>query len=370
MTSAVAVRAIRATQGESEIFAFFIEGSRLLEIAELSRIEANPDGGIAGFQRPEIRSHVRDIAAYLENGPSLFPNAIILALAPGVRFTAARGTKPDGLERVADAGTLRIPIGQGRKAGWIVDGQQRTLALAETAGAGIVVPVVAFVSADISVHREQFILVNKAKPLSRRLIDELLPEVGSLLPRELSARKVPSALCRLLNDSPDSPLFGLIRRPSHETTAAVLLDSSLIRAIKRSIQDPRGALAVHVTPDGSADLDSMYRVLKDFWSAVRDAFPDAWARTPDESRLMHSAGVEAMGILMDQIMTRKDCARGGYAVAKQILVGIAPNCRWTNGTWEQIGRRWNDIQCTSKDIRTLSNLLVSLERKVGAAVAA
>src|SRR5262249_3641982 len=145
-----------------------------------------------------------------------------------------------------------------------------------TAGAGIVVPVVAFVSADISVHREQFILVNKARPLSRRLIDELLPEVGELLPRDLAARKVPSTLCRLLNETPDSPLLGLIRRPSQEVDGAVMLDSSLIRAIKRSIQDPRGALAAHVSPNGSADLEAMYAVMKDFWAAVRDAFPEAW----------------------------------------------------------------------------------------------
>lgn len=197
-----------------------------------------------------------------------------------------------------------------------------------------------------------------------------LPEVGALLPRDLAARKVPSTLCRLLNETPDSPLFGLIRRPSQETEGAVMLDSSLIRAIKRSIQDPRGALAAHVSPKGCADLEAMYAVMKNFWAAVRDAFPDAWGRGPEKSRLMHAAGVEAMGILMDQIMTRSDCARGDHEVAKRILRLIAPNCRWTSGTWEPIGRQWNDIQCTRKDIRTLSNLLVSFEREVGAGEAA
>jgi DGQHR domain-containing protein len=370
MSDAVTVRAIRTMQGNSEVFAFFLPGERLLEIADISRIAAQDGGGLLGFQRPEIRSHVRNIVEYLNRGPSLFPNAIIVAFAPGARFTAARGTKPTGLERVSDGGTLRIPARSGRKAGWIVDGQQRTLALAETRGAGIVVPVIAFVSADISVHREQFILVNKAKPLSRRLIDELLPEVGSLLPRDLSTRRVPSALCRLLNEAPDSPLRGLIRRPSHETIGAVVLDSSLVRVIKRSIQDPRGALALYISHDGSADLEAMYRVMKEFWSAVRDVFPGAWARSPDESRLMHSAGVEAMGILMDQIMTRNDCIAGGYSVAKRILECLAPECRWTSGRWDRLGREWNDIQCTSKDIRSLSNLLITLEREAGTMAAA
>ncbi|WP_316191866.1 MULTISPECIES: DGQHR domain-containing protein DpdB [unclassified Bradyrhizobium] len=367
---AVTVRAIRTFQGNCEVFAFFIPGERLLEIADISRIDAQDPHGLSGFQRPEIRSHVRNIVEYLERGPALFPNAIIIALAPGTKFTGSRGTKPQGLERLSDGGTLRIPVRPGLKTGWIVDGQQRTLALAKTGGAGITVPVVAFVSADLAMHREQFILVNKAKPLSHRLIDELLPEVGALLPRDLSVRRVPSTLCRLLNDSMDSPFRALIRRPSHESESAVVLDSSLIRVMKRSIQDPRGALAVYVSPDGSADLEAMYRVMRDFWTAVRDVFPTAWARPPDESRLMHSAGIEAMGILMDQVMTRADSLAAGYDVAKRILTLLAPDCRWVSGHWDRLGREWNDIQCTRKDIRSLSNLLIAMERDVSVPVAA
>ena len=43
-----------------------------------------------------------------------------------------------------------------------------------------------------------------------------------------------------------------------------------------------------------------------YWSAVRDTFPEAWGKPPTESRLMHSAGIRAMGALMDQIMLRAD----------------------------------------------------------------
>src|SRR5579885_467611 len=178
-TAQFSVRAIRTRQGETDVYAFFLPSARLLEIAEISRIGQGPSGAITGFQRPEIRSHVRNIVEYLDRGAVLFPNAIILALAPGLRFSAARGTKPTGADRASEAGTLSIPLRSGRKAGWIVDGQQRTLALAETNNATLAVPVIAFVSGDLAVHREQFILVNKAKPLSPRLIDELLPQVGA-----------------------------------------------------------------------------------------------------------------------------------------------------------------------------------------------
>jgi DGQHR domain-containing protein len=359
----LSVRAIRTRQGETDVYAFFLPGARLLEIGEISRIDQGPSGEITGFQRPEIRSHVRNIAEYLDRGAVLFPNAIILALAPGVHFSAARGTKPNSADRASEAGTLSIPLHRDRKAGWVVDGQQRTIALGQTSNAFLAVPVVAFVSGDLSIHREQFILVNKAKPLSPRLIDELLPQVGSVLARDLSVRRVPSTLCTLLNTSSNSPFHKFIRRPSLDAPGAVVMDSSLIKVMRRSIRDPRGALAVHVAPDGSADLDAMYRLMVAYWSAVRDVFPSAWGLSPDQSRLMHAAGIEAMGVLMDQIMTRPAPQADGYAEARAVLERIAPACHWTDGRWKTLDREWNDIQCTTKDVRLLSNLLVAMERE-------
>src|SRR4051812_20223625 len=98
----LSVRAIRTQQGETDVYAFFLPSLRLLEIAEISRISQGPSGSITGFQRPEIRSHVRNIVEYLDRGAVLFPNAIILALAPGVRFSSARGTKPGTADRCSD----------------------------------------------------------------------------------------------------------------------------------------------------------------------------------------------------------------------------------------------------------------------------
>ena len=55
-----------------------------------------------------------------------------------------------------------------------------------------------------------------------------------------------------------------------------------------------------------SDPDAMYRTIVLYWSAVRDTFPDAWGKPPSESRLMHSAGIRAMAVLMDQIMLRAE----------------------------------------------------------------
>ena len=357
------VRAVRARQGEHEVFAFFASGSRLLELAEIPVLAPAENGSLIGYQRPKIRQQVRAIAEYLALGDVLFPNAIVLAVSSDVRFVAARGTKPNALDPQSDAGTLTIPFNPHRATAWVVDGQQRTLALAEAGAKNLNVPVIAFVSDDIGVQREQFILVNKARPLPARLIDELLPEVASQLPRDLSARKIPSVLCNALNDLRESPFHQIVKRPSTTGRSAFILDSSLTKIIRRSIQDPRGALAAFVSSDGSTDASAMLKVMIDFWSAVRDVFRHAWGLTPDKSRLMHSAGISAMGVLMDQVMTQTNGV-SPYEHACKTLGRMEPYCHWTSGRWETLDRNWNDIQNTPRDVRLLSNYLITLERQV------
>src|SRR4051812_11555812 len=174
---AILVRALRTIQGKNiPVYSFFMPGGDVTRVADISRIERDESRGLRGFQRREIRAHVKNIAEYLDHGSVLFPNAIILAFSSDIHFKTSRGPMPDGLINVAQSGTLRIPVrGEGERIAWIVDGQQRSLALAKSRNQGLPVPVVAFVSENLALQREQFILVNKARPLPGRLINELLP---------------------------------------------------------------------------------------------------------------------------------------------------------------------------------------------------
>ena len=361
----ISVRALRTKQGDGiDVFSFFIKGSDIARVAEISRITRDEDNALKGFQRKEIQNHVKGIVEYLDRGNVLFPNAIILALSPEVQFKQSRGPTPEGIAEVAQIGSLTIPIREeGRRVAWIVDGQQRSLALSRTTNTEISVPVVAFISSDIETQREQFILVNKARPLPVRLINELLPEIGVQLPRDLSMRKIPSELCNLLNRDPKSPFFELIRRMSQEhLRSAVIIDTSLIKVMKNSINNPLGALALYKqTDDGGADIDGMYRTMFVFWQAVKDEFPDAWGKPPTRSRLMHSAGIQAMGVLMDRIMTRLHGHGDPRREIQHSLHRLRPQCRWTDGVWEGLGLRWNEVQNVPKHVRGLSDLLVRLD---------
>src|SRR3546814_9692323 len=130
-----------------------------------------------------------------------------------------------------------------RISDWSSDVCSSDLALARAQNSRVPVPIIGFVSSDLQVHREQFILVNKVKPLHPRLINELLPEVSTLLPRDLAARKLPSELCDYLNRDPQSPFHRLIRRVSDaEPGTAVVTDSAIVDAIKRNLDRKRTRL--------------------------------------------------------------------------------------------------------------------------------
>ncbi|MET3836186.1 DGQHR domain-containing protein [Brevundimonas sp. UYEF29] len=356
----ITVRALRTRQGvDVDVFAFFLPGDQVAQIADITRLRRG-EGQLEGFQRKEIRAHVSEIAEFLSQGPVLFPNAIILALSPQVRFKSARG--PAGEDEAVRSGELHIPIRpEGQRAAWIVDGQQRSLALARAKQADLPVPIVAFLSDDTETQRAQFILVNKAKPLSPRLIDELLPSMAMVLPKSLKARQLPSALCAALADTPGSPLKGMIKRESQsEGPVGVITDSGLTKAIAANLR-PAGALGAY---DPQGGMDAAFQALCTYWGAVRDAFPDAWGKSSEDSRLMHTAGIQAMGALMDPIWTRADASADPDTAVAEALARIAPRCAWTEGQWDGLGWGWGDIQATSKHIKGLTEHLLKLDREL------
>jgi DGQHR domain-containing protein len=360
----IVVRAVKAQQGQGvDVYSFFLPGSDILKIADISRISRD-DAGLKGFQRKEIRNHVNSIVEFLDSGPVLFPNAIILALSPKVGFKQSRGSRPEGMVKIADTGNLTIPVlPENERAAWVVDGQQRSLALARARNSKIPVPVVAFVSDDLETQRSQFILVNKARPLPHRLIGELLPEVSTLLPRDLAANKLPSELCNLLNSQSRSPFHKLIRRASsRRDEPGVVTDTALIAAIRQNLKPAMGALNQYRHNGHESDPNAMFETLVLYWSSVRDVFPQAWGKPPVESRLMHSAGIRAMAALMDPIMLRADSNADPKQEVKDSLARIAKHCSWIDGVWGGLGWRWNEVQSTAQHIAKLTEHLIRLDR--------
>lgn len=357
-------RALKIIQDpEHPLFLFSLTGNELLEIAEISRISRDDEGKLIGYQRPEVKQHIQNIVEYLDNGKVVFPNSIILALSSDISFKESRGPKVD--KGFSVSGTLEIPIPQKGepKPAWIVDGQQRTMALANSKKRDFPVPINAFVADKVELQRDQFLRINSTKPLPKGLIDELLPEVDTLLPANLNARKVPSALCDMLNQDQESPFYGLIKRASSSSNkleTEVVTDTIVIQMLHDSFQSAGALNPYRNIATGTTDFVGVRCALLIYWNAVKNTFPEAWGLKPEKSRLMHGVGIKSMGKLMDRVMAVVDVTDPkAHAFVRNELEKIKPYCRWTEGVWEDIGGiQWNNLQNFTSHIRLLSNYLV------------
>ena len=358
-------KALRIAQPSgTDLFLLTLNGHELLEIAGISRVSRDEDGKLLGYQRAEVRKHVREIAEYLQSPGMILAHPIILSFNSSVRFVSSRGAKTsDGL---AVSGTLEIPIPKNNevKPAWIVDGQQRALAISLCSKQDFAVPICAFIADDVELQRDQFLRINNSRPLPRGLVTELLPEVSTNLPSNLAMKKIPAAFCDLLNRDDSSPFKGLIRRSSTEATQkkqCVVTDTVIIKMLEESLTQASGCLFPYRNiATGECDHNTIWHLLVSYWTAVKETFPEAWGLAPSKSRLMHGIGIRSMGKLMDRIVSSGNGLHDNAVKQfKRELAFVAPYCRWTSGNWNELGNmRFDDLQNVPKHHSILANYLV------------
>ena len=363
-TETLSLPAIQIKQGENRhIYIFGIDGKRLPEIATVSRVRRNEKGKVAGYQRPEVLAHVAEIRRYLESENPMLPNALVIAFNDLVTFTPLP-VETNGASDYAVVGTLNIPIDptvpEEDKPGWIVDGQHRTAAIREADLISFPVSAVGFITKNVEEQRAQFILVNETKPLPRPLIDELLPSMTGTLPKRLALRVLPTRLIERLNNDEGSPLKGMIK--TQTMPDGVIAANSMVQGLRSSITD--GALYQYRDPEtGYGDIDKLLGLIKPFWAAVKETFPEDWGQTTRKSRLMHGSGIRSLTSLMDEIVWANLLTeKGPEAVFKEGLEVVRPACHWSSGSWEfENGdhRKWNDIQNLGRDRELVTRHLLA-----------
>ena len=80
-------RALRIQQNDSmPVYLFALAAEEIDLVADVARISRDDAGKLIGYQRPERRSHVKQILEYLDSAEVLFPNGLILALPDSVMF--------------------------------------------------------------------------------------------------------------------------------------------------------------------------------------------------------------------------------------------------------------------------------------------
>jgi DGQHR domain-containing protein len=358
--SVLKVPALEITQRPGRVFySFAVDGKLLANFTTISRIRRDASEALIGYQRPEVLSHINEIRDYLESPNPLLPNAIVIAFNDRVTFVPGE-TAPGEFTRF---GTLVIPTSsiqsEEDKPGFIVDGQQRVAAIRDAELTDFPICATAFIAANESEQREQFILVNSTKPLPKGLIYELLPETNGKLPSALQKRRFPAHLVSRLNSDHDSPFRGVIRTPT--SPDGVVQDNSILRMLENSLSD--GVLYRFQDPSSTPiETNKMLTVVKQFWTATAQTFPKAWGLPPARSRLMHGAGIVSMGFLMDAISERhREIEVPQEQHFRPDLEALSGICRWTDGYWNfgpGLQRKWNEIQNTSKDVQLLSNFLM------------
>jgi DGQHR domain-containing protein len=351
MRDTLTFTAIRARQSPSHtVLSFAARATDLKRFATIDRIGRNEEGQLSGFQRPQIAGHIREIRDYLEHPDSILPNPIVVAFTHGV------AVHEDGQERCR----LEIDVSNGTP-GLVVDGQQRLSALMQLEGKDFEVLVSAVLCADEAELRRQFVLVNNTRPLPKSLIYELLPGVEGL-PSRLSKRAFASDLTARLNYSPESSLRGEIYQ--HTNPAGRIKDTAIQRVIMNSLSD--GMMREFLRRnEGGTGAQQCFDLISDFYRAVGMVFPEDWAatHTARSSRLVHGAGIVAMGYVME-VLALLDGARSPAAFARG-LGCLSGRTAWTSGEWD-FGdgdrRHWRAIQNVNRDIVTLAQHLIGVVR--------
>jgi len=363
--SELRIPAIEVQQSPGRIlYSFAIDGKLIPSFAAISRVHRR-EAVLEGYQRPEVLAHIAEIRDYLESESPMIPNAVVIAFDKRVRFEA--GPVATVGPSYARTGDLVIPFDSEAddtaKPGFVVDGQQRLAAIRDATIDEFPICVSAFIAHGVRDQIEQFILVNSTKPLPKGLIYELLPSTQTTLPSLLRRRRFPAYLLDRLNRDEDSPLKDLIQTPT--TPQGIIKDNSILKMLENSLSDGLLYRFRQAAPS-DGDAEAMLTVLRSFWSACREVFPQAWGIPPKRSRLMHGAGIVTMGFLMDAIADRHRSERlPSQQTFRADLEAIKPECRWTDGYWifgPGRERKWNEVQNTSKDIQLLSNHLLVLFR--------
>lgn len=356
-------RAIRVEQIDSHpVFLFALRTDELLAVADVSRSVDGPLEELVNYKETDVRKAVDDLADSLRADRLPFPVPITVALSSRIRFRQSRGPGID--DGTGVAGTIEIPLNDEptKKAGWIIDGQLAVLALSHAKRSKMPLAISGFVCDDVATLRKQFARINSIPRLATTMADALLPRALGSFPPRLTAKEVPSAVCEWLNESPMSPFHCLIKdaRTPQPNQKAVVPAAAVTTMIAESLSTPSGCLFPYRNvATGETEVEGICQVLQCFWTAVKNAFPEAWGKPPGKSRLMHNTGIRSMGRLMECIMPsmRLDAPNVQEEVTVEILK-VAPVCRWTSGTWDELGLKWNEIQDVPRHIHMLSNLLI------------
>jgi len=238
----IVVPAVSIRLGPTRCFCFAIRPDRLLKIAYVSHRAKGSATDVNTYQRLLKKSRLRDIADYIAKRNGYFPTNIVLNVRAKGQLRFDRAAVPSNVETSSgEIGWLTLPAEY--KAAWVIDGQHRLYAYANTEQSKTAeLSVLAFENLKESEQARLFVDINaKQKSVKQNLLVELWAELhwNSEDPEDRVRAIIAKAVLSLDSD-PLSPFYKKIVRADDPATPT---RSVSLTALSTALQHPEFFLA-------------------------------------------------------------------------------------------------------------------------------
>jgi len=301
-------------QNVGTFYSCTVSAQRLLEICQFDFRQIKENNGVKeflGIQRPLKEDRVKEIRKYIATEDACFPTSIVISVDERcASFGEKDGRKLLVIRPYEDPVDPRIII-PFRGVATIIDGQHRLKAF-EGTPIDWDLPVNIFVGADEGTQAMIFSKVNLAQTkVNKSIVYDLFS-----LDKGRSPEKTSHEIVVNLNDMPESPFNGLIKRLGSATDGVfgeTLSQATVVKGILPYITndpliDRDIGRRIGVWPDrGPKDFEKrifypffrqkedhkILAILINYFGAIKECWPDAWASNGKGAILTRTNGFNA-----------------------------------------------------------------------------
>lgn len=322
---------------------FTLDGRLIRNFAAVDRLDAVAG---TGNQREEIYKHVSEISKGMRAGVQV-PNSVILVFAEEV----FAWNPPDGetipeswvvCRQLADWSVVHNPLDSSKivqevcpieldipfrnasfdeeKTAYLVDGQQRTAALALLD----VDEIPAFyltanaIVGDQEEAKSTFRIANSTVRITTEFSRALLGTLDDAPGYVRDEKRVAQAVKALAIDDVNSPFIGLVKHPGIETKGMPIAYNTLFSAVLAFNQSGI---------DFGAEAEHLAATVAKAYSLVAKTWPEAWGKSPKESKLSHGAGLRAIGKVLVDLLRVQTAIHGDDLNSAPVWDGIEASLR-------------------------------------------
>jgi DGQHR domain-containing protein len=269
------------------------------DVRRLERKEREVETYI-GIERPLSESRVKEIGKYVNLVDATFPTGVILAVnSENVLYSK----KDHAMEIVAEENVAKVLDGQHRIAGLAAFAQE---------GMKFQINVALFVDMELEDQAIVFATINKAQTkVNKSLVADLFEFAKSRSPQ-----KTAHSIARALNEKEGSPFFGKIKilgvadDKEKETITQATFVESLMKYLSKDPMSDRDVYKRNrkLTKVTGEELKKFFfrnlfieqkdteiaQIIWNYFSAVRNKWPNSWEKVEPEMILNRSTGFIAL----------------------------------------------------------------------------